>query len=212
MKRIFLPLALLVLSIPGFGRVICDTTCHAPEDEFRNFAVVSPVGRSMVTHIEQSEGGQTTTTPPWYDRTEATQKTVPCMRKDSTIFIITGDTARNKVQVMPGGAHSIAAVEIPAKWDSIMGAKGYPSLESFYLTETGERPTTDIVETTASDMPVRYNGRVIVNDDHRNIAVYDASGKMIARTNSHYNMHSLPSGVYMVYVQGVKGALKITRP
>ena len=54
MKRILLPLALLVLSIPSFGRVICDTTCHAPEDEFRNFAVVSPVGRSMVTHIEQA--------------------------------------------------------------------------------------------------------------------------------------------------------------
>lgn len=40
MKRIFLPLALLVLSISSFGRVICDTACHAPEDEFRNYAVV----------------------------------------------------------------------------------------------------------------------------------------------------------------------------
>ena len=49
-----LTFGLLMLSIPSFGRVICDTTCHAPEDEFRNFAVVSPVGRSMVTHIEQA--------------------------------------------------------------------------------------------------------------------------------------------------------------
>ncbi len=54
MKKILFSLALVVLSSTCFGRVICDTTCHAPEDEFRNFAVVSPVGRSMVTHIEQA--------------------------------------------------------------------------------------------------------------------------------------------------------------
>lgn len=108
MKRIFLSMALVAISITSFGRVICDTTCHAPEDEFRNFAVVSPVGRSMVTHIEQA-----------------------------------------------------------------------PRLTTL---------------------------------DNKTIAIYDASGKMIGRSNSHFNMHSLPSGVYMVYVQGVKGALKITRP
>lgn len=56
MRRFILPLALLVLSLSSFGRVICDTTCHAPEDEFRNFAVVSPVGRSMVTHIATTHG------------------------------------------------------------------------------------------------------------------------------------------------------------
>ena len=49
MKRIFLLMAVIAISFPSFGRVICDTTCHAPEDEFRHFAVVSPVGRSMVT-------------------------------------------------------------------------------------------------------------------------------------------------------------------
>lgn len=54
MQRFLIPLLCILTSIPVFGRVICDTTCHAPEDEFRNFAVVSPVGRSMVTHIEQA--------------------------------------------------------------------------------------------------------------------------------------------------------------
>ena len=54
MKRIFLLMAVVVISFPSFGRVICDTACHAPEDEFRNYAVVSPVGRSMVTHIDQA--------------------------------------------------------------------------------------------------------------------------------------------------------------
>ncbi len=54
MKRIFLFMAVIAISFPSFGRVICDTACHAPEDEFRNYAVVSPVGRSMVTHIDQA--------------------------------------------------------------------------------------------------------------------------------------------------------------
>jgi len=30
----------LLCSIPSFGRVICDTACHASEDEFRNYAGV----------------------------------------------------------------------------------------------------------------------------------------------------------------------------
>ena len=79
------------------------------------------------------------------------------------------------------------------------------------LPDDGGGPTTDIVE-APTNLPVSYNGRIVVNEDHKNIAIYDASGKMIGRSNSHFNMHSLPSGVYMVYVQGVKGALKITRP
>ncbi|MBQ7449605.1 MAG: hypothetical protein IJS73_07395 [Paludibacteraceae bacterium] len=54
MKRLFLPFICMLACLPIFGRVICDTTCHAPEDEYRNFAVVSPVGRSVVQHIEQA--------------------------------------------------------------------------------------------------------------------------------------------------------------
>ena len=51
MKKVFYTFFALLFVSPLFGRVICDTTCHAPEDEFRHFAVVSPVGRSMVTPI-----------------------------------------------------------------------------------------------------------------------------------------------------------------
>ena len=51
MKEVFYTFFALLFVSPLFARVICDTTCHAPEDEFRHFAVVSPVGRSMVTPI-----------------------------------------------------------------------------------------------------------------------------------------------------------------
>ena len=162
-------------------------------------------------YIEQNEGGATTTTPPWYDRTEATQKTVPCMRKDSTIFIITGDTARNKVQVMPGGNFSTAAVEVPAKWDSIMEAKGYPTLESMQLTESGDNTPTNISSVNADNIPVTQRGSLIINNNHARMAIFDASGKMIASTTGNYNLRGLPTGVYLVRVAGVKGACKVIK-
>ena len=162
-------------------------------------------------YIEQNEEGATTTTPPWYDRTETTQKTVPCMRKDSTIFIITGDTARNKVQVMPGGNFSTAAVEVPAKWDSIMAAKGYPTLESMQLTQTGDNTPTNISAINTDNVPVHQRGTMLINEKRKNMAVFDAAGKMVARTNSDYNMRSLPEGVYLVRVAGIKGACKVIK-
>lgn len=54
MKRFLFFLVVIALNVPSFGRVICDTTCHGPDDGIANYAVVSPVGRSMVKHIEQA--------------------------------------------------------------------------------------------------------------------------------------------------------------
>ena len=162
-------------------------------------------------YIEQNEGGLTTATAPWYDRTESTQKTVPCMRKDSTIFIITGDTARNKVQVMPGGNFSTAQVEVPLMWDSIMASKGYPALESFYLTATGEQTPTNIDVTNENHLPVHQRGTMIINENNLNMAVFDASGKMVSSTTGHYNMQALPTGVYMVRIAGREGVYKVIK-
>ena len=163
-------------------------------------------------YIEQNEGGATTATPLWYDRTETTQKTVPCMRKDSTIFIITGDTARNKVQVMPGGNFSTAAVEVPVMWDSIMAAKGYPALSSMYLTQTGDNTPTNISTVNTDNVPVHQCGTMIINENNARIAIFDAAGKMIASTTGNYNLINLPTGVYFVRVAGYKGvACKVVK-
>lgn len=159
--------------------------------------------------IEQSEGGQTTPTAPWYDRTETTQKTVPCMRKDSTVFIITGDTARNKVQVMPGGAHSTYMVEVPENWNALMEAKGYPTLESMYLDGKQQDTPTSISVSNDDNLPVHQQGSMIVNENHARMAVFDATGKMVVKSLNDYNMRNLPVGVYLVRIAGVKGACKV---
>ena len=137
--------------------------------------------------------------------------TVPCMRKDSTIFIITGDTARNKVQAMPGGNFSTAAVEVPANWDELMEAKGYPTLESMHLTETDDNTPTDISTVNTDHVPVTQRGAMIINNTHARMAIFDASGKMIASTTGNYNLRGLPTGVYLVRVAGVKGACKVIK-
>jgi hypothetical protein len=112
---------------------------------------------------------------------------------------------------MLGGSHSIAAVEVPAKWDSIMASKGYPSLESMYLFDSGGTTTAAPV-VSANGSPVSFNDREIVNSEHKKIAIYDASGKMVGRSNTHFSMRSLPSGVYLVYVACNKGvACKVVK-
>ncbi|MBQ3632855.1 MAG: T9SS type A sorting domain-containing protein [Paludibacteraceae bacterium] len=162
-------------------------------------------------HIEQSEGGKATPTEPWYDRTEATQKTVATMRKDSTVFIITGDTARNKVQVMPGGAHAIYPVEVPEHWNELMEQKGYAPLETFFLTENSGSTPAGITSVNTDNLPVTQRGYLLVNEHHAKMAVFDASGKMVAATTADYNMRSLPAGVYLVRIAGVRGVCKIIK-
>lgn len=160
-------------------------------------------------YIEQNEEGKSTPTAPWYDRTEATQKTVPTMRHDSTVFIITGDTARNKVQVMPGGAWGTAAVEVPEAWDSIMAAKGYPTLESVLLQDNSTDNPTEIQAVNENNLPISQQGSTLINPKHARMAVFDASGKLVARTVNDYNMHNLPEGAYLIRLEGMEGTYKV---
>lgn len=164
-----------------------------------------------IRYIEQEEEGELTSVGPWYDRTEATQKTIATMRKGETVFVITGDTARNKVQVMPGGGYSTAVVELPDNWDELMAAKGYPPLESMYLAETQDNTPTSIMVTNEYNLPVRRQGTTIINESHGHMAVFDASGKMVASTVDNFNIRNLPNGVYLVRIGGMKGAYKIIK-
>jgi len=165
-----------------------------------------------VKYIEQNEGGMTTPTAPWYDRTESTISTIATMKKGETVFVITGDTARNKVQVMPGGGYSTALVELPAAWDSLTTALGYPKIESMYLNDDGTpNPQTSVRQANSTILPVNYNGTTIVNETHGKMAIFDASGKMIATTRSDFNTNSLANGVYLVRLAGVKGTYRFIK-
>ena len=88
--------------------------------------------RQYQGHIRKEEGGAMTPTPQWYDSPESEQMTIPTMKKGMTAFIITGDSARNKVQTMPGGGYATIKIELPENWDSLMADLGYEPLGSYF--------------------------------------------------------------------------------
>ncbi len=113
--------------------------------------------------LQDEEGAEMTNTPEWYASDAAQMLTIPTMQKGETAFVITGDPSRNKIQTMPGGGMSTAAVELPAAWDELMEAKGYEPLRSFYLepiNDEGHDPLTEVEEVVvAPDTSVTTGGK-----------------------------------------------------
>lgn len=89
--------------------------------------------RQYQGHIRKTEGGEMTPTPAWYDSPESEQMTIPTMKRGMTAFIITGDSARNKVQTMPGGGYVTIQIQLPRNWDSLMSGLGYKPLKEYKL-------------------------------------------------------------------------------
>ena len=89
--------------------------------------------RQYQGHIRKAEGGEMTPTPAWYDTPESQQMTIPTMKQGMTAFIITGDSARNKIQTMPGGGYATIQIDLPRNWDSLMSELGYKPLKEYKL-------------------------------------------------------------------------------
>ena len=86
--------------------------------------------------IERTENAKLTETPTWYSQIEGISDnimTIPTMEEGMTAFLITGDTARNKVQIMPGGGYATEKIILPNNWDEMMKEKGYAPLETYYI-------------------------------------------------------------------------------
>lgn len=93
--------------------------------------------REFSGYIRRTEGATMTPTAPWRDFPEPEQLTVPVMKSDMTDFLITGDAARNKVQIMPGaglgGGSATVKIELPENWDKLITEQGYKPLSDFKL-------------------------------------------------------------------------------
>lgn len=87
--------------------------------------------------IARTEDASLTPIPSWMavpENCDAKEiMTIPTMKEGMTAILLTGDSARNKVQIMPGGGYSTIKIELPANWNTLMESLGYPPLESFYL-------------------------------------------------------------------------------
>ena len=84
-------------------------------------------------HLRRTEQAQMTVAPAWHDTDAQQIETIPTMRKNMTVFLVTGDAARNKIQTMPGGGYSTVEIELPKNWDQLMKAAGYQPFKEFCL-------------------------------------------------------------------------------
>ena len=84
----------------------------------------------------QSEQAAMTPTPDWLAGIvpDSEIMTIATMNKGETPILLTGDSVRNKFQVMPGGGYKTVKAELPDNWDALVAPLGYAPLETFYLT------------------------------------------------------------------------------
>ena len=82
--------------------------------------------------VAHKEGAAETDTPPWLAWTGLSRMdTVPAMAPGKTAILVTGDPSRNKSLCVPGGGFATVKIELPARWDELMAARGYEPLDSF---------------------------------------------------------------------------------
>lgn len=87
--------------------------------------------------IAVNEQAELTQIPEWHAKPENSKEskimTIPVMQDGMTAIIVTGDCARNKVQIMPGGGFASVLIEIPKNWNELMQEAGYEPLDKFIL-------------------------------------------------------------------------------
>ena len=85
-------------------------------------------------HSEEEQAAQTEV-PDWL-RGVARQDeiwTIATMNKGQTPLLITGDSARNKFMVLPGGGYITIEIKLPNQWDDLIAPNGYEPLNRFEL-------------------------------------------------------------------------------
>ncbi|NGF57279.1 hypothetical protein G5B35_17860 [Parapusillimonas sp. SGNA-6] len=86
-------------------------------------------------NINRKENAQLTDLPKWFEFENVNSQkkvlTVSVMEKGMTSIIVAGDSDRNKVQTIPGGAFYSVKIDLPKNWDVLMENLGYKSLKEF---------------------------------------------------------------------------------
>ena len=117
-------------------------TARRPLDEraFANYYAnpgSSPEGRHSIqrwkANISRTEGAEMTAKPVWHAASDKEMMTLPTMQEGMTVFLVTGDSSRNKIQTMPGGGYKTVAIELPKAWSELMAERGYAPLKEFYI-------------------------------------------------------------------------------
>lgn len=108
---------------------------------------------------DPDELAEMTDTPEWLKGIIDDEQimTIATMRKGQTPLLVTGDSDRNKFQVMPGG-YVTFEIELPDNWNELVLELGYEPIENFYLDpddyEVDNTPVVKPDENESKEMKV----------------------------------------------------------
>ena len=102
---------------------------------------------TVLADLKETSDARLTDTPEWLKGTGMPEKmwTFAAMAKGETPMVVTGDTSRNKFQVMPGGGYATVEIKLPDNWDELLAPLGYEPLSAFYLSDKYSDEKADIV-------------------------------------------------------------------
>lgn len=159
----------------------------------------------------QSEDAKQTASPAWMNGiTYANIDTVAAMTKGNTDIIITGDSSRNKTQVMPGGAKVSKKIKLSNRWDSLVTSMNYNPISEFNLTEQNHTITPPantpailtngtyrILDPTSGSKYLTRAGRVYF-DSSSNTLYYYAQG---ASASSSVVLDPVADAAFISYIE-----------
>lgn len=139
-----------------------------------------------------SEDAKSTTSPPWLNGiTYSDIDTVATMIKGNTDIIVTGDSSRNKTQVMPGGISVTKKVRLSDNWDKLVTSVNYNPIDNFYLSEQ------DNTITPPASVPT-----VLTNGTYRILDPVSGSSNLTREGRVYYDSESL---TLYYYAYGASG-------
>ncbi len=128
------------------------------------------------------EDAKLTASPAWMNGiTYANIETVATMKKGNTDIIITGDSSRNKTQVMPGGVAVTQKIELPSAWDSLMTSMSYQALDTFCISKVDNSvtvPTADAIPAVLIPSSNTATWRIVASSNYvsrQNTMYYNAT-------------------------------------
>ena len=100
----------------------------------------------VLSDLEKNADAKKTATPEWLKGSGIPDEiwTFATMKKGETPMVVTGDTSRNKFQIMPGGGYATVEIKLPDNWDELLAPLGYEPLSKFYISDKYSEENTDI--------------------------------------------------------------------
>lgn len=139
-----------------------------------------------------SEDAKSTASPPWMNGiTYSDIDTVATMIKGNTDIIVTGDSSRNKTQVMPGGISITKKVRLSDNWDKLVTSVNYNQIDNFYLFEQDNTIT-----------PPANVSTVLTNGTYRILDPVSGSSNLTREGRVYYDSESL---TLYYYAYGASG-------